>query len=345
MSGGRGKGPRVVGPRPQISVVLPAYNEAENLAPVLTELAGVLRDRFERWEVVVVDDGSTDDTRRVLAEVRRELPELRCIRMRRNYGKSEALRTAFDAIDADLVALMDADGQDDPHEIDRLLAAVEDGYDMVTGRRSQRNDRLVKRTTSKLYNWATARVSGVDGRDFNSGFKLMRGEVADDLDVYGEMHRYLPPLAQFAGYRVTEVDVNHRERLAGRSKFGGNRFWRGFFDLLTVKFLITYNTRPLHLIGGMGAVFGVVGAALLGWMAVVRIGGGTVGTRPALQAGVLLTVMAVQFLLVGLLAELVLYEHRRTRSMLGPTSRGSEVSLDEPVRADRDLPRTGTSQG
>lgn len=299
--------------RLQISVVLPAYNEADNLKAVITELRSVLVQRFQRWQILVVDDGSTDDTSRILAELQNENPELAVISQRRNFGKSEALRVAFEAVDADLVALMDADGQDDPSEFDALLAAVDEGFDLVTGRRSIRNDRFVKRTTSLLYNWCTAKVSGVDGRDFNSGFKLMRGEVAKSIDLYGEMHRYIPPLAEWAGFRSIEVDVNHRERLAGQSKFGRARFWRGFFDLITVKFLTTYNSRPFHLIGAGGVIAGFLGSLLLAWMGIEKLQGNGIGTRPALTIGVLLVVVSVQLISVGLLAELFVQQTRRRR--------------------------------
>jgi dolichol-phosphate mannosyltransferase len=298
----------------EISVVLPAYNEAANLKAVVTELRPVLARRFDRWQILVVDDGSTDDTGRVLAELGEENPELAVITQRRNFGKSEALRAAFEEVDADLVALMDADGQDDPQELDKLLAGIEQGYDLVTGRRSVRNDRFVKRVTSRFYNWSTAKVSGVDGRDFNSGFKLMRGEVVDHLDMYGEMHRYIPPLAEWAGYRSVEVDVNHRERLAGQSKFGRARFWRGFFDLITVKFLTTYDSRPFHLIGSAGVLCGLVGSILLAWMAIEKLQGNGIGTRPALTTGVLLVVVSVQLISVGLLAELFVHHTRQQRN-------------------------------
>lgn len=297
--------------RPDICVVLPAYNEASNLPSVVRELTGVLEREFAHWQVLVVDDGSTDGTPAVLEALQIEVPNLRTIRLRRNSGKSEALRVAFEAVDADLVALMDADGQDDPNEIAKLRSKLDEGYDLVTGRRSIRHDRFVKRNTSKIYNWTTSKVSGVEGRDFNSGFKLMRGDVPPNLDMYGEMHRYIPPLAQFAGYSCTEVDVNHRERLTGESKFGRSRFWRGFFDLITVKFLMTYNTRPFHLIGAIGLVAGVIGVALLGWMGVEKLLGEPIGTRPALLVGVLLIVVSVQLVLVGLLAELIVFTSRR----------------------------------
>jgi glycosyltransferase involved in cell wall biosynthesis len=300
-----------MGERRDVCAILPAYNEVECLGAVVGELAGVLAARFSSWEIVVVDDGSTDGTDVVLDELEEELPELRSIRRRRNFGKSEALQVAFATVDADLVMLMDADGQDDPSELDKLLAEIDAGFDLVTGRRSTRNDRIVKRSTSKIYNWATSKVSGVDGRDFNSGFKLMRSEVAEALDIYGEMHRYIPPLAEFAGYRSTEVDVNHRPRLAGESKFGTQRFLRGFLDLVTVKFLTTYNTRPFHLIGTVGLVCGLIGLGLLTWMAAIWLNGGAIGTRPALLIGILLVVVSVQLTLFGLLAELMIHEGRR----------------------------------
>jgi glycosyltransferase involved in cell wall biosynthesis len=323
--------------RAPICVVLPAYNEAESLPRVIPELARTLDRLFPRWEILVIDDGSTDDSEAMLDRLQTEYPSLRTIRQRRNFGKSEALRTAFDVVDADLVALMDADGQDDPAELVKLIAGLDAGYDLVTGRRSVRHDRFVKRTTSKLYNWTTAKVSGVEGRDFNSGFKLMRGDVAKSLDMYGEMHRYIPQLAAFAGYKTVEVDVNHRDRFAGESKFGRSRFWRGFFDLITVKFLTTYNARPFHLIGAAGIVSGLLGMILLGWMGVVWLTGGPIGTRPALLAGVLLVGISVQLMLFGLLAELLIYESRRRPSRMAAQAqpdvarRPSPISSSEPV--------------
>ena len=196
----------------------------------------------------------------------------------------------------------------------RLLDALDDGYDLVTGRRVDRQDRFVKRITSKLYNRVTARVSGVPGRDFNSGFKAMRREVAEDLDLYGELHRYIPVLAYWSGYRVIEVDVEPTEpRNYGSSKFGRSRFWRGILDLVVVKFLTTYDARPFHLFGGLGLFLGAVGGVLLTWMGILRLNGDRVGDRPALLIGVLCVVVAVQLLSLGLIASLVIH-HRSGRS-------------------------------
>jgi glycosyltransferase involved in cell wall biosynthesis len=310
---------------PVVSVLLPAYNEAENLPEVLAQLADSL-DRLaaagtvDGYEVVVVDDGSSDGTRGVLHDLQDDHPWLRACRLRRNAGKSAALQVGLRQVKGDVVVLMDADGQDDPDAIGTLLGALDGGLDLVTGRRSERRDRFVKRRTSRLYNRVTAWVTGVPGRDFNSGLKAMRRTVADCLDVYGELHRYIPVLAHWAGFRVGEVDVPHRPRLHGRSKFGRARFWRGFLDLLTVKFLTTYTGRPFHLFGGVGIVTSLVGAAMLAWMAVVKIGGHAIGTRPALITGVLLVVVGVQLMSLGLIAELVL--HLRS-------ARGPEAWVDE----------------
>jgi glycosyltransferase involved in cell wall biosynthesis len=299
--------------RLQICVVLPAYNEAENLLSVVAELAEVLSRRYDRWEVLIVDDGSDDRTDDVLDDLEARFEQVRSVHLRRNYGKSEALRTAFELVDADLVALMDADGQDDPAELPKMFAKLEEGYDLVTGRREVRNDRFIKRNTSKIYNGATSMVTGVKMKDFNSGYKLMTRELADSLEMYGELHRYIPVLAVWNGFTVTEVTVEHHERLHGTSKFGPARFWRGFLDLVTVKFLTTYTARPFHLFGGIGFGIGFAGTLILLWMFVSKLLGHEIGQRPVLQLGVLLVVVAVQMISLGLLGELMVNLRRRDR--------------------------------
>jgi len=294
-----------------LSVILPSYNEAENLPEVIDELRSVLEAEGLDFEIVVVDDGSTDDTTKVLTTVCGLDPRVRSVRLRRNFGKSIALSAGFKETDGRVVLLMDADGQDDPHEIRKLLAALDGGLHLVTGRRATREDRFIKRSTSVLFNSVTSRVTGVPGRDFNSGLKAMKRDVVDQLNMYGEMHRYIPVLAHWAGFRVGEVDVNHRPRKHGTTKFGGARFLRGFLDLLTVQFLTRFTARPLHLFGTLGIVLGAAGSALLGWMAVLKIMGHGVGSRPALLAGVLLIVVAVQIFSVGLLAEFLAHSRGR----------------------------------
>jgi glycosyltransferase involved in cell wall biosynthesis len=293
-----------------VTVLMPAYNEASNLAEIVPRTLRVLESITPQHEIVVIDDGSHDGTAELMAELGKHHPQLRFLRLRRNFGKSTALQAGFDHARGEVVVLMDADGQDQPEEIPKLLAALDDGLDLATGRRVGRSDRPVKRHTSRLYNRATAVVTGVSGKDFNSGLKAMRREVMNPLVLYGELHRYVPVLATWAGFRVGEVDVVHAPRLHGRSKFGRARFWRGFLDLLTVKFITTYTGRPFHLFGGLGAIFGLIGAGLLAWMLVIRITGGGIGNRPALFAGILFAVVGVQLISLGLIAELIVHFRR-----------------------------------
>jgi glycosyltransferase involved in cell wall biosynthesis len=301
-----------------VSVLMPAYNEAENLVEVIPAVSAALDGLGRSWEILVVDDGSTDGTRTAMAGLRSA--NVRYIRLRRNAGKSAALSMGLEHIEGENVVLMDADGQDDPAEIAKLLAELDQGVDLVTGRRSVRQDRFVKRNTSKLYNGVTSKVTGVAGKDFNSGLKAMRRELADTLEMYGELHRYIPVLAVWNGFKVSEVDVEHHERLHGKSKFGRARFWRGFLDLVTVKFLTTYTARPFHLFGGIGFVIGALGSTLLAWMLGSKLLGHEIGTRPALQLGVLLVVVAVQMVSLGLLGELMV--NLRRRSQLDATADG-----------------------
>jgi glycosyltransferase involved in cell wall biosynthesis len=292
----------------QISVVIPAFDEAESLPGLLSRLVPELEAITSSAEVIVVDDGSRDGTAGVVTAL--GLPGVHVERLRVNRGKSAALRAGLAMAKGDVIVLMDADGQDDPAELGRLVTALDDDLDLVTGRRAHRNDRAAKRLPSRLYNWATARVTGVPGRDFNSGFKAMRRDVARDLDLYGELHRYIPVLASWAGYRTGEIDVTHHPRAEGQSKFGAERFWRGLLDLITVKFLTTYTARPFHLFGGLAALCGAAGVGLLTWMLILRISGEAIGSRPALLTGVLLVVVGVQLASLGLIAELLVHLRR-----------------------------------
>jgi dolichol-phosphate mannosyltransferase len=317
-----------------LSILLPAYNEAPNLAAVIDEVTATLAATSLEYEIVVVDDGSSDDTADVLAGIGAQFERLRWISFRRNCGKSEALQAGFALTRGAVVVLMDADGQDDPAAIPTLLGALDGGLDLVTGRRSHRNDRFVKRSTSKFYNWMTSRITGVPGRDFNSGLKAIGRELVDELDLYGELHRYIPVLAASSGFRVGEVDVPHRARLHGESKFGRARFWRGFFDLITVKFLTTYRTRPFHILGGVGLGCGTLGAALLVWMLIDKINGHAIGSRPALIAGVLFVLVGLQFASLGLLAELIVYRTRGV-SVVRPVIASASARVDGEPGEDR----------
>ena len=305
----------------RVSVVLPAYNEAENLVELVPEVIRSLNDADLSHEIIIVDDGSNDDSPDVVTDLCRQHTDVQGVRLRRNMGKSAALQVGFSRAVGEIVVCMDADGQDDPQELPNLVAAIDSGLDLVTGRRAERHDRFVKRTTSKAYNAATAMVTGVPGRDFNSGLKAMRAQVAHSLELYGELHRYIPVLAHWAGFRTGELVVEHHERRHGSSKFGRSRFWRGFLDLITVKFLTTYTRRPFHLFGGIGIIFGFIGSCLLAYVTVLKLAGEPVGTRPALTIGVLFVVVAVQMVSLGLLCELILH----LRGARGPETYADDV--------------------
>lgn len=300
-------------------VVVPALNEAENLAVVVPRILDTLDLVDVDGHVVVVDDGSTDKTREVVADLAERHPAVRLLSLGRNLGKATALRRGFEEAlrdGAEIIVMMDADGQDDPDELPLLLDRLADGADLVTGARTVRNDRFVKRNTSKLYNAATARLSGAPGKDFNSGFKVMRAEVARDASpmLYGELHRYLTVVAHWLGYQVAEVSVQHHERLHGKTKYGLTRFWRGFVDLLTVRFLMTYESRPSHLFSGLGLASMAAGGLALAYLFAEKVAGAEIGGRPLLIAAVVLVLGGLQLVLFGLLAELQVYSRQRERA-------------------------------
>lgn len=298
-------------------VVIPALDEADNLAALIPRVLAEVSTYAPGGRVLVVDDGSSDDTAKVVAELMAEHPAVAYESMGHNQGKAPALRRGFDrALDegAETVVMMDADGQDDPCELERLLRRLEAGADLVTGARLTRRDRFVKRTTSRLYNRVTGVLSGAPGRDFNSGFKAMRADVARAVSpmLYGEMHRYLTVVAHALGYAVAEVPVEHHPRMSGVSKYGLARFWRGFSDLVTIRFLLSYENRPSHLFGGVGALTFLLGTVILGYLTVVKLTGEPIGDRPLLIAGVLMVMVGLQLSLFGLLAELLVHARNRT---------------------------------
>jgi len=231
------------------------------------------------------------------------------VRLRRNFGKAAALTSGFTQAQAEVIVTIDGDLQDDPAEIPRLLAKLDEGFDLVSGWKARRRDPWRRRAPSKVFNWVVGHVSGVRLHDMNCGLKAYRAEVARGLRLHGELHRFVPVLAHQRGYRVAELPVNHRPREHGRSRYGIERYLRGFFDLLTVSFVGRYRHRPLHLFGGLGLAMGLIGFAILVYLTVVKALGHAIGQRPLLTLGVLLVVVGMQFLSLGLISELITTQH------------------------------------
>jgi glycosyltransferase involved in cell wall biosynthesis len=298
-------------PRPQISVVVPAWNEAESLPELQRELAAALDSLGRPWEVVYVDDGSRDGTDEVLARLAAADPRVRGAVLRRNFGKSAALATGFRLARGEWVATLDADLQDDPAELPRLVAALEGGLDLVSGWKQDRKDPITKTVPSRLFNAVTSAVAGLKLHDYNCGFKLYRREVTEAVEIYGEFHRFIPALAHWRGFRVGEVPVRHRARRFGRSKFGASRFINGFLDLLAAAFISTSALKPLHVFGRIGLLFLAAGVAIGGWFVVQWAGGEPMRVRPLMLLGVGLVLVGIQFVLMGLLGEMIAHQGAR----------------------------------
>ena len=311
-----------------ISVVVPLRDEERSVEPLLRELGEALAPLETPWEVLFVDDGSTDETYARLTRLHDLYDNVRVIRLRRNFGKATALAAGFAETCGDIVVTIDGDLQDDPHEIPRLLAKLDEGFDLVSGWKANRRDPLSRRIPSRIFNSVAGRMSGVRLHDLNCGLKAYRAEVVHGLRLYGELHRYIPVLAHYQGFRLAEVPVNHRPREHGRSRYGVERYLRGFLDLLTVTFVGRYRHRPLHLFGGIGLLLLAGGTGILIYLTAVKIAGSAIGGRPLLTLGVLLVVVGMQFLSLGLLSELII-SHNEERS--GERERARQV-VDEVLR-------------
>jgi glycosyltransferase involved in cell wall biosynthesis len=293
--------------RPMISVVIPLFNEeeslrelAERLVPVLDAMAG------GSWEVIFVDDGSRDGSFEVLRELNARDPRFIAVRFRTNYGKSAALSVGFDRARGEYVFTMDADLQDDPQELPAMLETLRGGFDLVSGWKRKRHDPWHKTLPSKLFNKTVQSVTGLNIHDFNCGLKGYHSDVLPHLNVYGEMHRYLPAQAHWQGFRVTELPVQHHPRRHGVSKFGMERFVKGFLDLLTLVLTTKYAQRPLHVFGTVGVIIALVGVIIDGWLTVEWFLGRTSLTnRPLALLGVLLIIVGVQLVSIGLIGEMI----------------------------------------
>ena len=311
-----------------ISVVVPVHDEEHSVEPLLDELAHALAPLETSWEVVFVDDGSTDGTFMRLTRLHDLYDNVLVVRLRRNFGKAAALAAGFAESSGDIVVTIDGDRQDDPEEIPLLLAKLDEGFDLVSGWKARRRDPWSRRIPSRIFNAVAGRMSGLRLHDMNCGLKAYRAEVVHGLRLYGELHRYIPVLAHYRGFRVAEIPVNHRPREHGRSRYGVERYVRGFLDLLTVTFVGRYRHRPLHLFGGFGLALLAGGIAILAYLTVLKVTGAAIGGRPLLTLGVLLVVVGMQFLSLGLLTELIT-SHHEERS--GERERAGQV-IDEILR-------------
>jgi glycosyltransferase involved in cell wall biosynthesis len=294
------------------SVVIPLYNEEGSLPELYRQLSSVMERTFAAYELVFVDDGSTDGSLEVLRELRGRDARVKIISFKRNYGKSAALSEGFKVTRGDVVITIDADLQDNPEEIPELVAKLDEGYDLVSGWKMQRKDPITKTLPSKLFNLTTSIVSGIRIHDFNCGLKCYRGEVVKRISVYGELHRFIPVIAGWEGFRVTEKKVTHFERKYGQSKFGAARFLNGMFDLATVMFLTRRSTSPLHFFGRVAFAFFAVGGLITFYFLMLWLFGRGLHVRPLMVGGLVMIVIAIQIGSFGLLAELFTSKAERT---------------------------------
>ena len=289
---------------PDLSIVVPLFNEEESLPLLVEKLLLALRPLGRSFELVLVDDGSSDRTAEVLRQQAAGAPELVAVLLRRNYGQTAAMAAGFDASRGRLIVTLDGDLQNDPADIPMLLERLEQGYDLVSGWRHQRQDHAVSRLLpSKIANALIARVTGVRLHDYGCSLKAYRRELVEDMNLYGELHRFLPALAFIEGARIAEVKVNHNARQFGQSKYGIERTFRVLMDLFTVWFMKRFLTRPMYVFGFGGLSAMAIGALLSAYLLMVKLGGAEIGNRPLLLVAVLALITGVQLFCFGLLSE------------------------------------------
>lgn len=303
----------------KISVLVPAYNEAESIKELYSQVINGIKTCIEAgqatdYEIWFVNDGSSDNTEDVIKEVIKKDEKVHLISFRKNFGKSPALDAGFHHVTGDIVFTIDADLQDDPKEFTRFISKLDEGYDLVVGWKKNRLDSAEKRLPSKLFNKVTSSMSGVKLHDHDCGFKCYRKEVVNSLDIYGELHRYIPVLAYRNGFRITEITVEHHKRKHGASKYGFERYMRGALDSLTTTFLLKYSDRPMYLFGRLGIWSGLIGFAICVYMTILWIvGTKPIGNRPLLTLGVLLIMIGIQFISTGFIGNLLVDNAKKDR--------------------------------
>ena len=297
----------------EISIVVPLYNEEESLSELVDQIKKSLP--YRSFELIFVDDGSNDSSWDVIEQLVEVNSEVKGISLGVNQGKSYALQAGFNEVKGQYIVTMDADLQDDPAEIEQMICSLESGYDLVSGWKKKRFDPISKTIPSKFFNWVTRRAAGIHLHDFNCGLKAYRAEVVAHIQLYGELHRYIPLLAKRAGFgKITEQIVQHRARKYGRTKFGLSRFINGFLDLITILFVQKYLQKPMHFFGTIGVLLISIGSLINIYLAGIRIFyNAGIGNRPLLFLGILLMVLGVQFLSTGFLGELINKNHIHNR--------------------------------
>ena len=298
-----------------VSVVVPVYDEEDNVEPLYRSLVQALESLGRSYEIIVVDDGSEDETYSRLVPLAAVDPNLKLVQLRRNFGQTAAMSAGFDHAAGEVIVPMDGDLQNDPADIGLLLEKIDEGYDVVSGWRRDRKDGFVRRLPSQVANWLIGRVTGVRLHDYGCTLKAYRADIVRDTNLYGEMHRFLPALAYQAGARVTEVPVAHHPRVTGRSKYGLGRTIKVLLDLVTVKFLSVWSTKPSYVFGGSGAVLCILGTGFVLWTAYQKLVNDVyVYRQPTLVVGVFLFTIGVNLFLMGLLAELVTRTYHESQS-------------------------------
>ncbi|PLW95072.1 MAG: glycosyltransferase [Marinilabiliales bacterium] len=292
-----------------ITVLIPLLNEEESIGELAAWIKKVMKENNFSYEILFIDDGSTDNSWKVIEEMSAETPEIKGIRFSRNYGKSGALHIGFEKAQGDVVITMDADLQDSPDEIPELYRmCMEDGYDLVSGWKKKRYDPISKTIPTKFYNWTTRRMSGIKLHDFNCGLKAYKNDVIKNIEVYGEMHRYIPVIAKWSGFtNIGEKVVQHRKRKYGKSKFGISRFIRGPLDLLTIMFVGKFSKRPMHFFGSLGTLLFLSGFVMAGWLAYEKIFHDVfkITERPLFYMAILFMIIGSQLFIGGFLAEMI----------------------------------------
>lgn len=300
---------------PWLSIVLPVYNEAGALPSLFAELVPVVRGLGAPYEILAVDDGSRDESVEALRRIQQDEPNLIIVRLRRNFGQTAAFSAGFDLARGRVIVTLDADGQNDPADIPRLLALMDEGYDIVSGWRRNRQDKFfTRRLPSILANRLIAQVTDVRLHDYGCSLKAYRAEVVKGIHLYGELHRFIPALASWMGVRIAEVPVNHRPRLHGKSKYGLSRTVHVLLDLATVSFLLNYAARPMQLFGGLGLLAFLAGFGIAAYLSILKLlFHESIGNRPLLLFGVVLLVVGVQFVTMGLLGELIIRAYHESQ--------------------------------